>query len=258
MEKIKIDYKWHDNWASQNSQEGSSHNEIAIDSKGLIYVSFSVEPYLRVFNDAGDLLFTSNLCGPNMHSLFISKDSEGEFLWNIDVVSNILTKSTLEGEVIQSIRKDSFKVKENVRFNITTGSYDPETGNVWVADGYGLAKSGEFGGNRIFCFNSDLELLTCLDEGESECGFVHEPHSVFIDTCKVVSKLYISDRRKHRLVVFDNEGKFLRTVSRFNTPSAFSVFEDKMVVAELKGRIIILDHEDNQIVTLCDGSRYSK
>lgn len=254
----KIEYKWQDNWAFQNTEDGSSHNDIVIDSEGLVYVSFSVEPYLRVFNCSGVLLRTCNLSGPHMHSLFISKDSDGEFLWNIDVINNTLTKSTLEGEIIQSIGKDSFKVKENERFNITTGSYDPVTGNVWVSDGYGWAREGNFGGNRIFCFNSELELLTSFDGSESECGVFREPHSVFIDTRKGVSELYISDRRKHRLVVYDNEGRYLRTISGFNTPSALSVFGDKMVVAELEGRIIILDHEDNQIATLCGGSEYSQ
>ncbi len=254
-----LNYEWIDNWAELNSEEGSSHNGIAIDSEGKIYLSFSKAPFLRVFTAEGEMVDSFELSGDSMHSLFISKDSEGEWLWNIDVKNNIVSKSTLEGEIIDSINRENFKLGENEKFNITAGTVDPNNGNLWVTDGYGWARAGEWGGNKIYCFSPSLELLFSFDGSEANCGIFHEPHWIFADTRKEHTEVFIADRRNNRLVVYSADGKFLRTVTGdFNTPSGFSSFDDKLVVAELEGRVHILDKNDNIIETFCDGSEYTQ
>ena len=76
LESNGTTYEWQGNWAGLNSTEGSSHHDIAIDSQGRIFCSFSAEPYLRVFDSEGTLLNSFNLSGPTMHCLFISNDDE--------------------------------------------------------------------------------------------------------------------------------------------------------------------------------------
>ena len=59
--------------------------------------------------------------------------------------------------------------------------------------------------------------------------------------------------------MYDGAGKFIRVVGGdLHTPSAFGTFDDKLVVAELEGRIHILNSDDEIIETLADGSDYSK
>lgn len=252
-----LNYEWLDNWAGQNCEEGFSHNDIAIDSEGRIYVSFNTAPYLRVFDREGTLLNSFNLCGPTMHCLFITRDDDSEWLWNIDLAGKTLSKSTLDGEVVASIGRDAFGVAENEKLEITAAAWDPDTHNIWVTDGYGYAREGDFGGNFIYCFGPDLKLRFRFDGSQDPCGAFKEPHWIFADRRKGYTEIYIADRRRHRLVVYSAEGDYLRTVTGgFNTPSAFGSFEDKLVVAELEGRIHILDAKDNVIETLVDGSAY--
>lgn len=250
-------YEWLDNWAGQNCEVGFSHNDIAIDSQGRIYVSFNTEPYLRVFDREGNLLDSFNLSGPTMHCLLITQDAGGEWLWNIDLVGKRLSKSTLEGQVLYSIGRDAFGVGDDEKLEITAVAWDPDTGNMWVADGYGYAREGNYGGNFIYCFGPDLTLRFRFDGSNSPCGTFKEPHWIFADRRKGVTEIYIADRRNHRLVVFSSNGHYLRTISGdFNTPSGLAAFEDKLVVSELEGRIHILDNNDNIIMTLADGSEY--
>ncbi len=252
-------YEWQDNWAGLNGEEGNSHNDMIIDSAGRIYASFATEPYLRVFNPDGELLESFNLSGPTMHCLFISQDAEGEWLWNIDVANKVLTQSTLAGDVVASIGREAFNVGDDEKLEFTAGAYDPDTGNIWIADGYGYAREGDYGGNFIYCFNAALELQFRFDGSESPCGVFVEPHWIFADRRKGVTEIYIADRRQHRLVVYDGSGNYLRTVTGdFNTPSTFGVFDAYMVVPELEGRVHILDAHDEIIETLCDGSEYTK
>jgi sugar lactone lactonase YvrE len=255
----QIDYQWQDNWGGLNGGGGNSHNGIAIDSQGLIYASFPTEPHLRVFNPEGEIVDSFPLSGKFMHCLFISKDSDGEWLWNVDVNNNLLTKSTLKGELVTSIGRDAFKLNEKEKFNITAATADPLSGNIWVTDGYGWAREGEFGGNRVFCFSPELELLFSFDGSEDKCGVFYEPHWIFADIRKGRTEIYIADRRNHRLVVYSAKGEFLRSIDEgLNMPSGFATFDDKLVVAELEGRLHILDAQDNIIETLCDGREYSQ
>ena len=259
LESKQLKYEWQDNWASLNGVEGYSHHGMAIDSCGRIYCSFSIAPYLRVFNSDGALLDSFNLSGLAMHCLFISSDGAGEWLWNIDLQNKKVTKSTLAGEILKSIGPEAFDLGPDEKFEITAGTVDPETGNIWIADGYGYARGGSYGGNFIYVFNPELELQFRFDGSESPCGVFKEPHWIFADTRKGRTEIYITDRRHHRLVVYDGAGRFLRVVEGdLNTPSAFGTFDDKLVVAELEGRVHILNSEDEIIETLADGSAYAK
>ncbi|MBC8434839.1 MAG: hypothetical protein H8D93_01070 [Verrucomicrobia bacterium] len=258
LETNELNYDWQDNWAGLNSEEGNSHHDLVIDSQGRIFCSFSTEPYLRVFDHDGKKLTAFNLSGPAMHCLFISSDRDGEWLWNIDLANHRLTKSTLDGEIMKSVGREAFAVADDEKLEFTAGTYDPDTGNIWVADGYGYARGGDYGGNYIYCFNAELELQFRFDGSEAACGVFKEPHWIFADRRKGHTEIYIADRRQHRLVVYDGRGQFLRTVTGdFNTPSSFGVFEDKLVVQELKGRVHILNANDEIIETMADGSDYA-
>ena len=255
----QINYKWLDNWAGVNGGSGYSHNGVVIDSQGKIYASFATAPYIRVFNSDGEMLDSFELSGENMHCIFISKDKQGEWLWNVDLANSIVTKSTLHGEIVCSFGRESFSLEPQDKFKITAGTSDPATGNILICDGYGWAEKEKNGGNNIYCFSPNFELLFSFDGSEADCGIFHEPHWIFADTRKGHTEIYIADRRKHRLVVYSAEGQFLRVINGdFNTPSGFASFDDKLVVAELEGRIHILDAKDNIIETMCDGSEYSK
>lgn len=253
-----INYEWQANWGSLNGEATHSHGGIVEDSKGNYYLSFNDAPYVRVFDKDGNQLRSFDGSGKDIHCLTVSKDSEGEWLWDLSLATGKVTKSTLDGIAVKSISREDFNLDEGERFGITAMTIDPQTNNLWVTDGYGRYSKGT-GGNKVYCFNQDLELQFSFDGTEAECGSLQEPHWIIADTRKDKTEIYIADRANNRIVIYSNEGKFLRTIEQgLITPSGFSIFEDKLVCVELKGRLHIIDINDNIIETFADGSEYTQ
>ena len=258
IESKNLKYEWLDNWGGLNGDDAFSHGGMALDSSGKIYCSFNSAPYIRVFTKEGEQIDSFEMSGEGMHCLTISKDSEGEWLWNINLDKQEISKCTLDGKIIKTIDHAAFKLSAGERLQFTALSVDPNSGNVWVTDGYGIWLGEGTGGNKVYCFNSNLELQFSFDGSEAECGQFKEPHWIFADNRKGHTEIYIADRSNHRIVIYSAEGKYLRTIEEgLHTPSGFSSFGDKLVVTELKGRLHIIDKDDNILETLCDGSQYA-
>jgi hypothetical protein len=70
---------------------------------------------------------------------------------------------------------------------------------------------------------------------------------VFIDRRKEAPELYIADRVNTRVLVYDLDGRYLRTFGEqfLNSPSDFAQWGELLVVAELYSRLAVLDPEDN-------------
>ncbi len=113
------------------------------------------------------------------------------------------------------------------------------SGDIWVADGYGCSQVHRFdktGNHR----------LTLTGE-EGHKRFLC-PHAVFIDRRGgKTPELYIADRENRCIQVYDMEGGYLRAFGEtfLNSPSAFAVLGDLLVIAELYSRLSVVDADDN-------------
>jgi hypothetical protein len=115
------------------------------------------------------------------------------------------------------------------------------TGDIWVADGYG---SG-----LVHRFDKDGNHLSTLT-GEEGSGRLLCPHAIFIDRRNdKVPELYIADRINVRVLVYDVEGRYLRTFGEtfLNSPSDFATWGDLLVVAEIYERLAVLDADDRLV-----------
>jgi hypothetical protein len=142
----------------------------------------------------------------------------------------------LEGRVLARIAKADTGYGAAENFCCTAVAVDPQSGEVWIADGYGSS--------RVLCFSRELKLQRVFD-GSDGLGRFACPHWVRVDRRKGVSEIYIADRSNDRIQVYGADGKFLRGIrSGLVTPSGFAGFGDYLVVAELKARLVLLDRED--------------
>jgi hypothetical protein len=94
--------------------------------------------------------------------------------------------------------------------------------------------------------------ISSINGDEGEAGRFDCPHSVWVDSRKSGPELYIADRGNSRIQVYDLEGNFKRVFgSEFlTTPSAFATHGDRMIVAELRSRLTVLDLNDNFVCYL--------
>ena len=113
------------------------------------------------------------------------------------------------------------------------------SGDIWVADGYGSSVLHRFDKQ-----GSHVSTLTGDDAG----GRLLCPHAGFIDRRHgKAPELYIADRLNTRIVVYDLEGRYVRSFGEgfLSSPSDFALLGDLLVVAELYGRLAVVDPDDN-------------
>jgi len=112
------------------------------------------------------------------------------------------------------------------------------SGDVFVADGYGESLLHRFAGDGTW--------RATEDGGDSGVAF-DTPHDVIIDRRRPRPELLVADRTNRRLVAFDLNGQFLRTVGdgQLTSPSALAISGDLLFVAELHGRVVAIDADDN-------------
>jgi hypothetical protein len=112
------------------------------------------------------------------------------------------------------------------------------TGDIWVADGYG---SGV-----VHRFDRHGNHRSTLTGDEAGLRFAC-PHAIYIDRRNgKTPELYIADRVNTRVLVYDMEGRYLRTIGEqfLNSPSDFAPWGDLLVVAELYARLAVLGPDD--------------
>jgi len=120
------------------------------------------------------------------------------------------------------------------------------SGDIWVADGYGMA--------LVHRYDASGEYLLTLD-GEEGGGRFDRAHCVFVDWRGAEPRLLVTDRSNHRIGVYDLEGTFIKLlgVGELRMPSAFAVAGDLLYVAELWSRLAVYDPDDRLIGYLGDG-----
>ncbi|MBS1888613.1 MAG: hypothetical protein JSU06_15635 [Actinobacteria bacterium] len=152
----------------------------------------------------------------------------------------------LTGAGIAELPTPALPVYEEKTYRPTTVDVDWQgDGSVWVADGYGaelvhkLSRAGE-------------HLLTL--SGEEGAGRFDTPHGILVDRRRPADpEVYITDRGNDRIVVYDLDGKFRRSIEDgFRAPSGLALRGDQLVVAELEARVTILDAEDRAVERIGD------
>lgn len=116
-----------------------------------------------------------------------------------------------------------------------------ESGDVWVADGYGE--------NLVHRFDADGRLVRTLT-GEEGAGRFVRPHGALIDRRRGEPELYISDRTNARIQVYDIEGNFRRVVGEgvVVTPTDMVVVGDELALTDFtQARVTILGIEDQLV-----------
>jgi len=120
-------------------------------------------------------------------------------------------------------------------------------GRIYVADGYGASVVHVFDKDRKY-----LKTIGTGPKGGGETGF-WTSHGISVDKRFSPARLLVADRENKRLVHLDLDGKWLGVVaSDLRRPCAMSFHGDVVAVAELQGRVVILDKSGKIVSTLGD------
>jgi hypothetical protein len=239
-----------------NSHATDQHGDVAISSKGEIFVStMDPDAGLQVF--AADGKFLRNIPGaPNdLHGFIIRKERDGEFIYGPRLDKQSIVKMTLDGKTVMEIPgsaiPDKFKnvrppnTKKNAKGEIPKS---PDEGkpflrmtSVAVAPNGDLYVSDGYASDYVHRFDRTGKYITSFGGKKEPYGF-RTLHKIAIDTRFSPVRIIAVDRANNRVVHMDLDGKLLGVVaSDMLLPAAISIRGDHVAIAELKGQVTILD-----------------
>ena len=231
---------------------GSTHGEIAVDKEGLIYVSVidGRHPGVQIYDKDGKYLRNLENAPNDLHGFVIHSEEGKQFLYGSRLNGQSIIKMSLEGKVLLTINgssiPDKFKHPKKKNLRLTSVDVGPN-GDIYAVDGYGqdyihrFDKNGNykesFGGRK-----APYNLLNC--------------HKIFIDRRFSPARILCCDRKNGRLVHLSLEGEVIgEYASGLRRPSAVDFYDDKVAVAEIFGRVSILDKEGKLIKVVSDNAK---
>lgn len=245
---------WHDLGDCGSSASGWAHHGVAVSASGRVVVFDAASDEVLVLTADGDPVCRWSSGLTEGHALAALVDADGECVWIADCGQKMrptspgryepvvtrqhgrVAKFTLDGDLVRELPVPPVPAYEDHRYSPTAVAVDVSSsggsGRVWVADGYGQS--------LVHVFERDGRYAGQL--GESfDC-----PHGLLLDRRRREPELYVADRGNARLQVYGLGGDLRRTVGAgvLNSPSALTILDDLLIVAELHARLAVFDGDD--------------
>lgn len=244
------DYAMHANFVSLPTgmtNIGLSHGDVAVAPNGEIYVSVEGgdRPGLQVYSNDGRYLRNLPDAPNDLHGFVIANTPDGQArIFAASLNGQKVLRMTLDGEVDLEIPASSFPddykaTGEDTQPLSLTGVDVAPNGDIYVVDGYGL--------DYIHRFDSQGQYISTFGGRVAPWDF-ENCHQIAIDKRFDPARVLCTDRRHGRIVQMALDGSVIGTVAEdLGFPSALAVYDDKLAVGELDGRVTILDKSGNVI-----------
>lgn len=240
-------YEWAQGWVELPREPlGWMHSGVAVVGDRVV-VAHPARPELLWYDRDGRCDETTPVDGLLEPHAFVAA---GDVLW----IGDVGFKRRVSGGEFETERSRGRVVAVTHGGSTTRELHDPgegwsptclavvaETGETWVADGYGHSLVHRFGPDGT-------HVLTL--SGEEGAGRFSCPHGVLIDRRHGAPELYVSDRANGRLQVYDLDGRFKRVAGEgvLATPTDLCTVGDLLAVTDFtKARVTLLDERDRLV-----------
>ena len=225
---------------------GPTHGGVAVDKQGRVYVGSDGKCGILVFAKDGKLEKTIAEKYPGCHSLLLVEEKGEEFLYAAHLAGHEALKMQLDGTVVWTLgvpmETGAYKTADDYH---PTAIVPAPDGSYFVADGYGTSLIHKYGPDRKW-----VKSFAGSGEGDGKCRTCH---GLAIDARSGKPLLLVCDRENRRLVRFDLDGNYVDTIATgLRRPCSVAFRGDHLAVAELEGRVTILDGKNAEIAHLGD------
>lgn len=226
---------------------GQAHGDVAVASNGDVYVSVGgARGGLQVFDKSGKYLRNVPNAPTDFHGFVIHKEKAGEFIYGARLGGQSILKMQLDGRIVLSIAGSTIP-PELVRMR--NGKPSLRLTNVDVApDGRIFAVDG-YSSDVIHIFDANGKYLDSFGGKAAPFGF-RTCHKIAIDGRFDPPRILCCDRENRRVVHLSIDGKVLNVVKEMKRPAAVAVHGDWAAIAEIEGRVSLLDKEGRTVLQL--------
>jgi DNA-binding beta-propeller fold protein YncE len=238
-------YEWMKDWAKlpDGMRFGNTHGAVVIDGQGRVLMNTDSENAVLIFSPEGKFMKAWGTEWKNgTHGMALHKEGKTEYVYLTHFNRHQFAKCTLDGELVwvKDYPKDSGVYQKAEEFKPTGIAVAPN-GDFYVTDGYGKS--------FVHQYNAKGDYVRTFGGAGKEAGQLRQPHGIWIDTREKPAKVLIADRANHRLQFFGLDGKYLDMVAGdLRLPSNFHQRGSDIVIADLEGRVTILD-QNNKLIT---------
>ncbi len=223
---------------------GNSHGEIAVDSKGNFYVSNEGEKKgIQVYSPEGKYLRNIEGFPASIHG-FVIKD---DLIYASVLRESRVIKTDLNGKVLLEIPFESFPKEQSQnpegksKLKLTSVDVAPN-GDIFVVDGYGQ--------DWIFVFDKDGNFKKVFG-GRAEPYSLKNCHKIHIDLRYDEPRILCCDRVNLRLLHLTLDGEVIgEYATELRRPSSASFHGEHVCIAEIAGRVSVLDKEGKIVAQL--------
>jgi DNA-binding beta-propeller fold protein YncE len=242
-------YQWIRGWAKlpDGVRFGNTHGAVVIDAQGRVLMNTDTENAIIIFDPDGKFIKAwGREWKGGAHGMALHKEGRTEYLYLTHHARHEFAKCTLDGEVVwvKGYPEASGIYQKADEFRPTGIAVAP-SGDFYVTDGYGKS--------WVHHYNAKGEYIRSWGGVGSEPGKLKQPHGIWIDTRERAPRVLVADRANHRLQWFNLDGRPLGMVTEdLRLPSNFDERGRDLVIADLAGRVTILDQDNKLIAHLGD------
>ena len=231
---------------------GPAHGDVAVSSTGEVYVSILSGPRagIQVFGSDGKYVRNVPDAPNDFHGFVIRRDSTGEHIYGARLGGQSILKLQLDGKVVLTIPGSTVpaervnKQKEQPTLRLTAVDVTPD-GRIFAVDGYAT--------DYIHIFSPDGKYEKSIGGKAAPYGFKTN-HKIAIDTRFEPPRILCCDRENRRVVHLSLDGEVLGTIADMKRPAAVAIFGEWAAVAEIEGRVSLLDKQGVRVKTLGENS----
>jgi peptidylglycine monooxygenase len=206
-------------WGKLGSVALGLVSQLAIDSKGNVYLLQRRHPSILVFNPSGELISAwDHVTIADGHGISVSPDDR---ILVIDRDAHEIIIFDTEGRVLQKLGTRN-RPRHGKPFNHPTDVAVATDGEFYVTDGYG--------NSNVHRIAADGTHLMSWGRPGAGPGEFSTPHAVWIDT---QNRVLVVDRENNRVQLFNRDGDFLGQWGDF--------FHPMDIWGDANGAIIITD-----------------